>query len=58
MKEKRDARRREVIVFDKPREGCPLWRFEMSFDANGADPLSGQRAGRTEYRQERRSKKQ
>lgn len=35
MKEKRDARRREVIVFDKPREGCPLWRFEMSSDANG-----------------------
>jgi hypothetical protein len=35
MKEKRDMRRREVIVFDKPREGCPLWRFEMSSDANG-----------------------
>jgi hypothetical protein len=35
MKEKRDARRREVIVFDKPREGCPLWRFEMLSDANG-----------------------
>jgi hypothetical protein len=34
-KEKRDARRREVIVFDKLREGCPLWRFEMSSDANG-----------------------
>ena len=35
MKERRDARRREVIAFDKPREGCPLWRFEMSSDANG-----------------------
>ncbi len=35
MKERRDMRRREVIVFDKPREGCPLWRFEMSSDANG-----------------------
>ena len=35
MKERHDARRREVIVFDKPREGCPLWRFEMSSDANG-----------------------
>jgi hypothetical protein len=28
-------RRREVIVFDKPREGCPLWRIEMSSDATG-----------------------
>ena len=31
----RDERIREVIAFDKPREGCPLWRFEMSSDANG-----------------------
>jgi len=35
IKEKRDMRSREVIVFDKPREGCPLWRFEMTGDANG-----------------------
>lgn len=35
MKEKRDARQRAVIVFDKPREGCLLWRFEMYSDANG-----------------------
>lgn len=35
MKERRDARRREVIVFDKPREGCLLWRFEMYSDTNG-----------------------
>lgn len=35
MKEKRDFRKREVIAFDKPREGCPPWRFEMSSDANG-----------------------
>ena len=35
IEEKRDARRREVIAFDKLREGCLLWRFEMYSDANG-----------------------
>ena len=31
----RDVRRRSVISFGEIREGCPLWRFEMSSDANG-----------------------
>jgi hypothetical protein len=30
-----DVRRRSVISFGELREGCPLWRFEMSSEANG-----------------------